>query len=85
MTTPGTTELALEAEETAAAAALTAGLAAVAELYDEALSRIAALAEHGDQADATDVDEAGTPADEVRVLRMAERPVVGQRVESAAA
>ncbi|MBB3677176.1 hypothetical protein [Modestobacter versicolor] len=78
MTTPATTDdVVLAAEETPAGVALAAGLEAVAGLHDEALDRIAHLADTWAAADA--------PADEVRVLRLAERPTVGQRVEAAAA
>ena len=72
MTTPGTTDdLARAAGETAAGAALAAGLDAMARLYDDALARIASLADQ--------------PRDDVQVLRRAELPTVDQRVEAAAA
>jgi hypothetical protein len=60
------------AEETAATAALAAGLDAVAQLYDDAMDLIAHLAETWDS------------PEEVRVVRLAERPTVSQRVEAAA-
>jgi len=77
VTTQGTTDdLAGTAEETAAGAALAAGLDAVARLHDDAMAVIARLAEgRGD-------DQA---QDDVRVLRLAERPTVAQRVDTAAA
>jgi hypothetical protein len=85
VTTPGTTEdLADAAEETAAGVALAAGLDAVARLHDDALHLLAHLAETWDQPAEAD-QAADQPADEVRVLRLAERPVVAQRVEAAAA
>ena len=80
MTTQGTTEdLASVAEETVAGAALAAGLDAVARLHEEAMELIAHLADTWDEP----ADDA--QADDVRVLRLAERPTVAQRVESAAA
>jgi hypothetical protein len=81
VTTQGTTEdLASAAEETVAGAALAAGLAAVADLHDDAMALISHLAETWDHPAAA--DEQG---DGVRVLRMADRPTVGQRIETAAA
>ena len=75
MTTPGTTDdVATDVEETAAGLALAAGLDAVARMHDDALHAIAQLAEDWD------ADE-----DEVRVVRLAERPRVTQRAEAAAA
>ena len=68
VTTPGTTDTRTsDAEATAAEAAHLAGLETVARLHDEAMDLIAQLAESGD-----------SPADEVRVLRMTERPTVTQ-------
>ncbi|WP_138760402.1 hypothetical protein [Modestobacter altitudinis] len=72
MTTPGTT--ATDTEDTAAGLALAEALHAVARLHEDAMSTIAQLAETGD-----------APADQVRVLRLAERPTVSQRPEAAAA
>jgi hypothetical protein len=72
VTTPGTT--ATDAEDTAAGVALTEALQAVARLHEDAMSTIAQLAETGD-----------APAEPVRVVRLAERPSVGQRIEAAAA
>ncbi|WP_216870516.1 hypothetical protein [Modestobacter excelsi] len=72
MTTPGTT--ATDVEDTAAGLALAEALHAVARLHDDAMSTIAQLAETGD-----------APADPVQVVRLAERPTVGQRSEAAAA
>jgi hypothetical protein len=81
VTTQGTTEdLAGAAEETVAGGALAAGLAAVAGLHDEAMAFIARLAETWDEPAA-----AGEQRDAVRLLRLAERPMVGQRNEPAAA
>ena len=75
MTTPGTTtDVATDVEETAAGLALAAGLDVVARLHDDALHAIAQLAEDWD------ADE-----DEVRVVRLAERPRVTQRAEAVAA
>jgi hypothetical protein len=75
VTTPGTTDdLASAAEETTASAALAAGLDALTHLHDDALARIAHLADTWDQ-----------PQDDVRVLRRAELPTVAHRVEAAAA
>jgi hypothetical protein len=75
VTTPEMTDdLMLEDGETPVGAAYTAGLDAVARLHDDALDGIARLAETWD-----------SPADEVRVLRLAERPMVTQRAEAAAA
>jgi hypothetical protein len=79
VTTPETTDdLALEVEQPAGAAilevALAEGLDAVARLHEAALDLIAHLAETWN-----------SPDDEVRVLRLAERPAVSQRVEAAAA
>jgi hypothetical protein len=75
VTTPGTTDaLITEDEATAAEAAHIAGLEAVARLHEEAMARIAQLAEGW---------HAG--ADEGRVLRMTERPTVTQHVEAVAA
>jgi hypothetical protein len=80
VTTQGTTDdLASAAEETAAGAALAAGLDAVARLHDDAMAVIARLAE-GQEAAGDDQAQ-----DDVRVLRLAERPTVAQRVETAAA
>jgi hypothetical protein len=80
VTAEGTTEdVASAAEETAAGAALAAGLDAVARLHDDAMGLIAALADGWDPSAA---DEGG---DDVRVLRLAERPTVMQRADSAAA
>jgi hypothetical protein len=72
VTTPGTT--ATDAEDTAAGLALAEALQAVARLHDDAMATIAQLAETGD-----------APAEPVRVVRLAERPSVGQRIEAAAA
>ena len=72
MTTPRTT--ATDAEGTAAGLALAEALSAVARLHDDAMATIAQLAETGDAPDA-----------EERVVRLAERPTVGQRTEAAAA
>jgi hypothetical protein len=110
VTTPGTTQdLATEAEESAAGAALAAGLDTVARLHDEAMDRIAQLAAAGTTAaerspEATAPDgevpaehapddhapddharEDAAADDEVRVLRLVERPDVAPRVETAAA
>jgi hypothetical protein len=79
VTTQGTTDdLASAAEETAAGAALAAGLDAVARLHDDAMAVIARLAECQE---AAGDDQA---PDDVRVLRLAERPTVAQRVDTAA-
>jgi hypothetical protein len=79
VTTPGTTENpTTEVAASAAGAALAEGLEAVARLHDEAMDRIAQLAEDG----AVPED---APEDEVRVLRLLERPDVLQRAEPAAA
>jgi len=72
VTTPGTT--ATDTEDTAAGVALTEALQAVARLHDEAMSTIAQLAEIRD-----------APVDQVRVVRLAERPTVAQRIEAEAA
>jgi hypothetical protein len=72
VTTPGTT--ATDAEDTAAGLALAEALHAVARLHDDAMAAIAQLAEAWD-----------APAEPVRVVRLAERPTVGQRIEAAAA
>ena len=78
VTTPGDTDdLVPAVAATPAGDALAAALDAVAALYDDALERIAHLAETWDVVDA--------PADDVRVLRLTERPTVGQRVEHVAA
>jgi hypothetical protein len=75
VTTPGTTDAVItENQGTAAEAAHIAGLEAVARLHEEAMGRIAHLAEGWD-----------SPADEGRVLRMTERPTVTQHVEAVAA
>lgn len=75
MTISGTTEdLPVEVEQTAATAALTEALDAVARMHADAVELIAHLADTWD-----------SPADAVRVLQPAERPAVGQRVEAAAA
>jgi hypothetical protein len=80
VTTQGTTDdRASAAEETAAGAALAAGLEAVARLHDDAMAVIARLAEGREP---TGDDRA---QDDVRVLRLAERPTVAQRAENAAA
>jgi len=80
VTTPGTTDDRTSADEgTPVDVAHAAGLDAVARLHDEALRLIASLAE-----DWAAPVPAVAAADEVRVLRMAERPTVAQRVDSAA-
>jgi hypothetical protein len=74
MTTPGTTEDRLRDDEgTAAGAALTLALEAVAALHEQALATIAELAATWD-----------APVDGARVLRLAERPGVGARARAAA-
>ena len=76
MTTPGTTDdHTPEAEGTAIDVAYAAGCDAVVRLHDEALQLIAHIA----QAWAAPADES------VVVLRIAERPTVGQRADAAAA
>ena len=80
VTTQGTTDDRVRAvEETAAGAALAAGLDAVARLHDQAMELIAHLADTWDQ------PAADGQGDGVRVLRLAERPTVTQRAENAAA
>jgi hypothetical protein len=75
VTTLATTDaLITEDEATAAEAAHIDGLEAVARLHEQAMARIAQLAEGWN-----------APADEPRVLRMTERPTVTQHVEAAAA
>jgi hypothetical protein len=75
VTTPGTTDiLTTDDEGTANEAAHVAGLETVARLHDEAMDRIAQLADGWD-----------SPADEGRVLRMTERPTVAQHLEAVAA
>ena len=75
MTTTGTTDDRVSAvEETAAGAALAAGLDALARLRDDALAHIAHLADTWDH-----------PQDDVRVLHRAELPTVTHRVEATAA
>jgi hypothetical protein len=81
VTSQGTTEdLAGAAGQTAAGAALAAGLEAVADLHDDAMALIAHLSETWDHRAAA--DEQG---DAVRVLQIADRPTVGQRIKTAAA
>jgi hypothetical protein len=75
VTTSGTTDaLTTDDGGTAADAAHLAGLEAVARLHDEAMDRIAQLAERW-----------ASPAEEGRVLRITERPTVTQHVEAVAA
>ena len=78
MTTLGTTEDHVAADEgTPTDVTYAAGIDAVARLHDDALQLIAHLAEAW-------AAPAPAAADDVRVLRIAERPTVTQRVDVAA-
>jgi len=72
--TPATPDARPAADEGAPIdAAYAAGIDAVGRLHDDALQLIAHLA-----------DAWAAPADDARVLRMAERPTVAQRADAAA-
>ena len=74
MTTDMTDDLIAEDGVTPVGDAFAAALDAVARIHDDALAAIARLAESWD-----------APDDDVRVVRLAERPTVAHRVEAAAA
>jgi len=74
MTSPAPTDDRAAAEGTPIDVAHAAGIDAVARLHDDALRLIASLAEAW-----------AAPVEDVRVLRLAERPTVAQRDDAVAA